>query len=506
MEATRISLPQLREQRLTKISKMLELGINPYPSKSHRTNKIIEIINNFSNFENKEVTLVGRLLSIREHGKLVFGNIEDQDGNIQLYIKSDELISNQKEKLNLGFSELSLLDIGDFVEVQGVITKTQRGEISILVKYLWILTKAIRPLPDKWKGIVDKEQRFRRRYLDLAINKDVRDMFIRKSKFWQACRDFMIKNDYIEVETPVLEHKTGGADARPFTTHHNDLGMDLFLRISTELYQKRLIGGGFEKIFTLGPNFRNEGVDDEHLQEYTQLEWYWAYANYEDNMNFIKELFKYVSKKVYNKTQFTSKGHTYDLADEWIVIDYANIIKEKLNIDIFNSTKEEMLKVIKEHGVELGGVINRNRLIDNCWKIIRKDISGPAFLINEPKFMSPLAKSKEEDTKLTERFHIIIAGSELGNGYSEINDPIDQLERFKEQEKARIEGDAESQMLDIDFVEMLEYGMPPTSGFGMSERLFWYFEDCYAREGTLFPLMREEIENVTKEIYPDLYK
>jgi lysyl-tRNA synthetase class 2 len=445
-------------------------------------------------------------LSIREHGKLVFGNIEDQDGKIQLYIKSDELNPNEKEKQNLGFAQLHLLDIGDFVEVKGLITKTQRGEISVLVKDLWILTKAIRPLPDKWKGIVDKEQRFRKRYLDLTMNKETRDMFIRKSKFWQACRNFMIKNGYFEVETPVLEHKTGGADAKPFISHHNDLDIDLFMRISTELYQKRLIGGGFEKIYTLGPNFRNEGVDDEHLQEFSSLEWYWAYANYEDNMNLVKDLFRFIANEVYGKTTFTSRGHTYDLANEWELIDYAKIIQEKLNIDIFNSTEEEMLKIIKANNIDLKGVINRNRLIDNCWKIIRKEISGPAFLINEPKFMSPLAKSKPENTQLTERFHIIIAGSELGNGYSEINDPVDQLERFKEQEKARLEGDAESQMLDIDFVEMLEYGMPPTSGFGMSERIFWFFEDCNAREGTLFPLMREEIENTTKEIYPEIFK
>ena len=506
MEATRISLPQLREQRLEKIQKLNALGINAYPAKSNKTNILSDIINKFEEFENKEVILAGRLLSIREHGKLVFGNIEDQDGNIQLYIKSDEIASHDAEKHNLGFDELNLLDIGDFVEVSGTVTKTQRGEISILVKSLWILSKSLRPLPDKWNGIVDKEQRYRRRYLDLAVSKDIRNQFIRKSKFWAACRKFMEENGYLEVETPVMELKTGGADAKPFITHHNDLDLDLYLRISTELYQKRLIGGGFEKIFTLGPNFRNEGVDDEHLQEYSALEWYWAYANYEDNMNLVKELFRYVAKSVYGKTEFTSRGHIYDLANDWTVIDYIGVIKEKLGIDIFTATDEEMLKVIKEKKVNLTGAINRNRLIDNLWKIIRKEISGPAFLVNEPKFMSPLAKSKPENNELTERFHIIIAGSELGNGYSEINDPVDQLDRFMDQEKSRLEGDAESQMLDIDFVEMLEYGMPPTSGFGVSERLFWFLEDCSAREGTFFPLMRPEVENTTKEIYPELFK
>ncbi|KKU00533.1 MAG: lysyl-tRNA synthetase [Candidatus Collierbacteria bacterium GW2011_GWB2_45_17] len=310
------------------------------------------------------------------------------------------------------------------------------------------------------------------------------------SGIWISTRKFLKDKGFIEVETPVLESVTGGADARPFVTHMNAIDQGFFLRISTELFQKRLIGAGFEKIYTIGPNFRNEGMDDEHLPEYYQCEWYWAYADYRDNMELVKDLFRYIAKEVYGKTKFVSRGMEYDLADEWKEIDYVEIIKEKLGIDIFKSTDKEMLEVIKKNGVVLTGTINRSRLIDNCWKIIRKKIAGPAYLVNEPKFMSPLAKSKPENPELTERFHVIIAGSELGNGYTELNDPEDQKARFEEQQAQREAGDEEAQMLDADFVEMLEYGMPPTSGWGHSERLFWFMEDISGREGVLFPPLR----------------
>lgn len=506
MNEIKTSLSQLRNIRLSKIEQLKKKGLDPYPAKVNRKEEISSIINDYDKWYGKNVCVAGRLMSWREHGQLVFGHVHDQNGKIQLYIKLDTLKKASNKLQNLGFNDLHLLDVGDFVEAQGIVTKTERGEISILVNILKIITKAIRPLPDKWKSITDKETRYRRRYLDLTMNRSSMEMFTRKSKFWDAVREFFKNKGFIEVETPVLEFKTGGADAKPFVTHHNDLNIDLYLRISTELYQKRLVGGGFEKIYTLGPNFRNEGVDDEHVQEYQALEWYWAYADYRDNMELTKELFRYIALKVYGKTIFETRGYKFDLSDEWAEIDYVDIIKEKLGIDIFKDDEKKMLDVIKENHISLSGDINRNRLIDNLWKMIRKDISGPAFLINEPKFMSPLAKSRKDRPELTERFHIIIAGSELGNGYSEINDPIDQLERFKEQEEARLKGDDESQMLDIDYVEMLEYGMPPTSGFGMSERFFWYLEDISAREGSIFPLMKEEIDNSTKEIYPELFK
>lgn len=467
-------------------------GFDPFPARSQKDIANTKLIEEFEKYEGKSFNLTGRLVSWREHGKIVFGHLQDQSGKIQLFIREDVLEPTDTQKQTLGFADLNLLDVGDFIEVYGEVIKTRTGEVSILVKIIRLLTKSLRPLPEKWAGLTDPEKAFRKRYLDLLINQDKKERFIRKSKFWEVTRKYLREHGFIEVETPVLELVTGGADARPFTTHMNALDQDFFLRISTELFQKRLMAAGFEKVFTLAPNFRNEGMDDEHLPEYYQCEWYWAYADYRDNMKLTRDLYRYIAKSVYGKTKFTSRGMTYDLADEWKEIDYVQIIKERLGIDIFSASDEEMLAVVKKNGVVLAGAINRSRLIDNLWKIIRKTIVGPAFLINEPKFMSPLAKSKPDNPEITERFHVLLAGSEIGNGYSEINDPIDQRERFTQQQAAREAGDEEAQMMDEDFVEMLEYGMPPTSGFGFSERLFWFVEDVSAREGVLFPPLRKK--------------
>ncbi len=492
---------EIRNRRIQKLQQLQSLGINPYPSQAKKDYTNQEIVNNFSQYQNQTLTLAGRIMSLRKHGALTFLDLQDQSGFIQVVLKRNDLSPTSKTNQTLGYEHLNLLDVGDFIQVTGVVDKTKTGTISLMAKSLKLLTKSIRPLPEKWDGLKDPELIFRRRYLDLIMNPDHRQLFIRKSKFWQTCRRFMTEHGFIEVETPVMEHVTGGADARPFVTHHHALDEDFYLRISTELYQKRLIGGGFEKIFTLGPNFRNEGIDAEHLQEFYQLEWYWAYADYRDNMRLVQELFQFIAKEVYGKTKFQKGEHTFDLADEWVEIDYVAIIQEKLGIDIFHDSEEKMLKVLKKNQVKMSGEINRNRLVDNLWKLIRKTITGPAFLINEPKFMSPLAKSKPDNPELTERFHVIIAGSELGNGYSELNNPFDQLERFLEQQRAREAGDEEAQMLDIDFVEMLEYGMPPTSGYGQSERVFWFLENVTAREGTLFPQMKRRLDPLTKQIY-----
>lgn len=491
----------MRQQRLEKLNKLTEVGIQVYPASSKRTHMAADITADFSQLEDKVVTVAGRLMTWRDHSHLIFGDLSDQSGKIQLYIKDDYLQPTNIDQQNIGFAHLNLLDEGDFIQATGIVTKTQRGQISVQPQQIKLLTKTLRPLPNKWDGVKDPEVIFRRRYVDLAINPERREMFARKAKFWAANRKFLTDRDFIEVETPVLEHVTGGADARPFITHMNALDQDFYLRISTELYQKRLIGGGFEKVFTVGPNFRNEGLSDEHLPEYYQIEWYWAYADYEDNMRLVEEMFNYIAKEVYGTTVFTKNEHTFDLSQSWEKISYPDIIKERFDIDIFHDSEEKMWQVIKNNKVNLPGTANRQRLIDNIWKLIRKTIAGPAFLINEPKFMSPLAKSKPSNPNLTERFHIILAGSELGNGYSELNDPLDQLARFKEQQAAREQGDDEAQMLDIDFVEMLEYGMPPTSGYGHSERLFWFLENVTAREGTLFPQLKHKIDEVAKEIY-----
>jgi lysyl-tRNA synthetase class 2 len=491
-----------RLRRIEKVEELKKLGVDPYPAHSEKQFPNNEVTDNYEQYENKDIVLAGRLMSWRDHGKMMFANLQDQSGKIQLWLKED-VVAGDLSKGFLSWENRNLIDVGDFVEAHGTVTRTVRGEITLLVKHIRLLSKSIRLLPQKF---AHKEQMFRRRYLDLTINPERKELFLRKSRFWEVQREFMEKEGFIEVEVPVLEHVTGGADARPFVTLHNELNQEFYMRISTELYQKRLIGGGFEKIFTIGPNFRNEGLSDEHLQEYYQIEWYWAYADYRDNMELVKNMFRHIAKEVYGKTKFGTRGHEFDLADEWKEIDYAGAIKEHHGIDIFADSDEKMKAALEKAGVDLPGVINRNRLIDNLWKVIRKTIAGPAFLVNEPKFMSPLAKSKPEDERLTERFHIVLGGSELGNGYSEINDPLDQMERFLDQQKMRNQGDDEAQMLDIDFVEMLEYGMPPTSGYAHSERLFWFLEDVTAREGTLFPQLRHEVENLTKEIYEEKLK
>ncbi len=494
-------LEEIRNERIGKLKKLVALGIAPYPAQSHKEVGNGVVVTDFDKYDGKTVSLTGRLRALREHGKLAFGDLEDQSGKIQLLLRDSNLGKTDKKTQTLGFSELSLIDVGDFVEARGVVCKSKTGAISLDVQEFRLLTKAIRPLPDSWEGLKDADTIFRRRYLDLAMNANHRALFIRKSKFWSVARTFMADHDFLEVETPVLEHVTGGADARPFETYHNALGEKFYMRISTELYQKRLLGGGFEKIFTLAPNFRNEGIDDEHLQEYYQLEWYWAYADFRDNMTLTRDLFRALAKGVYGTTKFTRQEHTFDLADEWEEIDYSTVILNKLGVDIFNDSESQMAKVLMKHGVKLDGKVGKARLVDNLWKIIRKDVAGPAFLINVPKFISPLAKSYADNEAITERFQIILAGSELCNGYSELNDPQDQLARFMDQQSQRDAGDDEAQMLDIDYVEMLEYGMPPASGLGVSERLFWFLENVTAREGTLFPQMKRHVSQLTKNIY-----
>lgn len=483
-------LDEILKEREKKIDNLKLIGINLYPAKSKKDLSNKDVVDNFEKYEGKTMTLAGRIMAWREHGKLIFGQIQDQTGRIQLFIRSDMLEITNKETQTIGFEDLELLDIGDIIQATGEVVKTRTGEVSLMVSNIKLLTKSRLPLPDKWEGITDPDEAIRKRYLDMMMNTEKIRRFERKAKFWDETRNFLKSRGFIEVETPVLESVTGGADAKPFVTHMNAIDQDFFLRISTELYQKRLIGAGFEKVFTLGPNFRNEGMDDEHMPEYYQCEWYWAFADYKDNMLLVRDLYRHLATSIYGTTVFETRGYKFDLAHEWLEIDYVESIKTKTGVNVFEDDEEKMKKVVTEKGIRLSGEVNRMRLIDNMWKIVRKEIAGPAFLVNVPKFVSPLAKNKPENPLLTERFQPIIGGSELGNGYSELNDPDEQLERFMEQQGARDAGDDEAQMLDLDFVEMLRYGMPPTSGYGFSERLFWFMENVSGREGTLFPPLR----------------
>jgi lysyl-tRNA synthetase class 2 len=501
------TLKDFRDERLRKLDEIKKLGINPYPAKVVRTHNLKTITDDFAELENKTVTTAGRIKSIRKFGKLAFVVIQD-DGNVplQLFIKREDTAPEPNRKASeLSVpGELNLLDTGDFVEVTGPVIKTQTGEISVDVKTLRLLTKALRPMPSEQEGFTDKEQRMRRRYVDMNVNPDVRQRFVRRSRFWQATRDFMNDKGFLEVNIPVLEHTTGGADANPFMTHMDALDQDFYLRISHELPLKRLIGAGFEKVYDIGPRFRNENYSDEHLPEHVAMEWYWAYADWQDGMKLMEEMFRNILEKAFGTLHFTLNGKDIDMSKEWEQWDYATVIKDHYGIDVFDCTLTQVKEQLTKHKLEVEKTENKSRGIDKLWKNIRKDVVGPVWLINTPKFISPLSKANDDDPNYVQRFQAVIAGSELCNGWSELNDPIDQLDRFVEQEKMRTAGDDEAMMLDIDYVEMLEYGIPPTCGLGFSERVFWIFEGVTAREGVPFPQLKLEIDSVTKSIYPDL--
>ncbi|MFW6233487.1 MAG: lysine--tRNA ligase [Nanoarchaeota archaeon] len=476
---------QIINERKRKIKELKEQGINPYVTRFNKKQNISECLNSKLN---SQIQTAGRIITKRDLGKIAFAKIMDYSGEIQFVLQKDETPEKAREFFK------KYIDTGDFIGIKGKIFKTKTGEKSILIEKLEILTKAIIPLPEKFHGLQDKEEKYRKRYLDMIINPETRKIFEKKALFWKAVRDFMEKKGFLEVETPILEVTTGGADARPFQTYHNDFDLNVYLRISVgELWQKRLMASGFEKTFEIGRVFRNEGSSQEHLQEFTNMEFYWAYADYKDGMKLVKELYKKIAKEVFGKTKFKIRNYEFDLASEWKEIDYREEILKQTKIDILKTNKDEMILKLKQLNVKYDGG-SKERLIDSLWKYCRKNISGPAFLINEPKAMSPLAKSKPDNPEFTERFHVLIAGSEIGNGYSELNDPIDQKERFEEQQKMRDSGDEEAQMNDYDFVEMLEHGMPPVCGFGFGERLFSTLMNKSIRECQIFPLMKPEIK------------
>lgn len=498
------TLKDFRDERLRKLQELRDKGINPYPSDSHRTHEAAAVCDQFDSIEGSAVTVAGRITGIRKFGKIAFIVIRDESGQIQLFLQTGIVAELDSKQNQLGMDELPLLDIGDFIEASGKVIKSKTGEVSIEVTSLRILTKALRPMPSAIEGFTNKEERFRRRYIDININQTVRERFVRRSKFWQATRDYLNQNGFTEINTPVLEHTTGGADATPFLTHMNALDQDFYLRISHELPLKRLIGAGYEKVYDIGPRFRNENYSDEHLPEHIAMEWYWAYANWQDGMRFMEDMYKYVLEQTFGSLKFHINGMDVDLDNKWEVWDYATVIRDRYGIDVFNSSLDEVKKALADNKLEVAQTENRARGIDKLWKNIRKDVAGPVWLINTPKFISPLAKNLPDNDQIVQRFQPIIAGSELGNGFSELNDPIDQLNRFVEQQNMREAGDSEAMMLDIDYIEMLEYGMPPACGWGYSERVFWVFEGVTAREGVPFPQLRPEIDNTTREIYPEI--
>lgn len=479
-------LDEVRAERLKKLTLLKERGVNPYPATVVRTHTVAKVIENFADLSQAAtvVSLAGRVMVIRGQGAIMFLVLQDATGQFQLVFKQDELL---KENFEL-FADT--IDAGDFISATGTLFTTQRGERSLLVKEWQMVTKSLLPLPDKYHGLKDEEERLRKRYLDLLTREEERTLFMRKEKFWTVIRAYLKEQGFIEVETPTLELTTGGAEARPFATHHNDYDIDVYLRISVgELWQKRLLAAGFENIFEIGRVYRNEGSSPNHLQEFTNLEFYQAFANYEDGMRLVEGLYRRIAEEVYGTTVFTRDGHTFDLAQEWERIDYASEVQRQTGIDLSHTSVMEIAAKLQELGVTYEGD-TLERLTDTLWKYCRKNIAGPAFLINHPKIVSPLAKEVSGNPNATQRFQPIIAGTEVGNGYSELNDPLEQHARFTLQQEMIDRGDAEAMMFDHEFVEMLEHGMPPACGFGFGERLFAILEGRPIREVTLFPLVK----------------
>lgn len=488
------SLQQIRQFRVDKLSKLRELGFDPYPARVRRDRSNLNLKEQFDDLQGQIVSVVGRVNSIRSYGKLSFYDIKDESGNIQVIIMPQFVES--VDKLCFTFEQAKeFIDNGDFIEAIGELIKSKTGEISIQVKNIRIITKSLRPIPEK---LEDVEERQRKRYLDILVNSEMKARFERRSRYWQAHRDFFRDHGFIELSMPILEHTTGGADANPFVTHMDAIDQNFYLRISHELPLKRMIGAGFEKVYEIGTRFRNEGFSDEHLPEHVAMEFYWAYADYKEGMRFVEEMFKYTTEKTWGTTKINWQGHVIDFEKKWEVLDFSTGIKDRFDVDIFNTNLEEVTTKLKESGYN-EKIENLNRGIDQLGKLIRKTIVQPTWMINEPLFLSPLAKKSLDNPLLCERVHPWMMGSELGNGFSELNDALDQLERFELQQSLRNAGDNEAQMLDLDYVEMLEYGMPPAFGWGHAERNFWAIEGVSAREGVIFPPMKA-INHVSKEV------
>lgn len=495
-----MSEADIRAERIKKLDILKDAGMEAYPARSERDTTIADWLSSFESRETsgKASTIAGRVVSRRGQGGIIFADVHD--GSTSLDSARDtslttggtgkmQVVAQADACANIELFE-QVVDIGDFVQFTGIAFTTKRGTKSMQVSSWKMLAKSLLPIPDQWYGLKDEEAILRQRYLDVLLNEDVRAMFERRAKFWEVIRDFYLKQGFLEVESPVLENSPGGADARPFITHHNALDIDVYLRISLELWHKRLLVAGFPKVFEIGRVFRNEGQSREHLQDFTFLESYEAYSDMHKGMRFIEELYRHIAKEVYSKYTFEIGEHTVDLADKWEELIFSDLIMKEFGIDPLQCSEKEAVQAVRDAKIEHGEALNKARAIDHLWKKIRKAISGPAFLVGVPTYLEPLAKRSQANPETVERMQIIIAGTEMGKGFSELNDPLDQRARFEVQQKLRDAGDDEAQRLDEDYIRAMEYGMPPAFGFGVSERLFAFLENKPAYLAQLFPLLR----------------
>jgi lysyl-tRNA synthetase class 2 len=481
---------QLYQTQLEKLKRLKESGKDPFShTRYERTHTLAELRENFDELCGQVVSVAGRVMALRHHGKISFADLQDGSGRLQLMARADTLGSE-------AYEDFCEIDVGDIIGVRGTLTKSRSGEISIDIVGFSLLAKALRPIPEKWHGIKDIETRYRYRYLDLIANPSSRNVFITRTKIIRAIREFMDEHGFMEVETPMMHPIPGGALARPFLTHHNALDMDLYLRIAPELYLKRLIVGGFEKIYEIGRNFRNEGISTKHNPEFTMMEVYWAYVDYEAVMKLTEELIHHVAVKVLGSAKITYQGNEIDLTPPWKRVELFEAIHEHTGVDFSTiRTNEEAREVARSLGLEVLPTDDVGRIVDEVLKKrVAPNLIQPTFLIGYPVEISPLAKRSPKNPSLTERFQAFIGGLEIANAFSELNDPIEQRMRFEEQMRRREAGDDEAHMMDWEFVRALEYGMPPTGGLGIGiDRLVMLLTDSPSiRDVILFPLLRSE--------------
>ena len=489
------SLKQIIDFRKDKLKKLEDMGIDPYPQKYSPTHLSSIIISDYENLEGKDANVAGRIMSIRRMGKSSFFHIQDGGGRLQIFIKRDDIGEDI-------YNYFKLLDIGDFVGVDGFVFKTKVNEISIHARNLTVLCKSIRPLPivkekedTTFDAFSNKEQRYRNRHLDLIVNTDIKDTFIKRANIIKGIRNYLDDLGFLEVETPVLQPLYGGANARPFTTHHNSLDQKLFLRIADELYLKRLIIGGIDRVYELSKDFRNEGMDRNHNPEFTMLEFYWAYADYEDNMDLVEAMIRDVAKNI--GAQKINWGEmTIDLAKPFKRKPIFELLKEATGVDFSNISLEQLREICIEHNIEVHDNANYGQMLDGLMStLVEPNLIQPTFVIDYPKEISPLAKKhRNGDPNLVERFELFIGTAEFANAFTELNDPIDQRERFESQEKLEKAGDEEAHPIDEDFLQAIECGMPPTAGVGIGiDRLVMLLtENLSIKDVILFPAMRKE--------------
>ncbi|MCX8026316.1 MAG: lysine--tRNA ligase [Thermodesulfovibrionales bacterium] len=487
-------LNEQTEQRLKKLQELREIDLDPYKQTFNPEHRARDLIDSFSNHSKEElerqdiqVSVAGRIIALRDFGKASFAHIQDSTGKIQIYIKRDILAED--------FSIVKKIDIGDQIGVKGRLFRTKTNELTIEVKNLVILTKCLYPLPEKWHGLKDIELRYRQRYLDLIVNPEVKEIFAKRSAIIKAIRDFLEAKDFIEVETPMMHLIPGGATARPFKTHHNALDIDLFLRIAPELYLKRLLVGGYEKVFEINKNFRNEGISTKHNPEFTMMEFYVAYKDYNFLMEFTEELITSVAMKVIGSLKIPYDDVVLDFTPPWNRIPMLEALIEAGVPESILNDSEMASTWAKQKGIDIPKDASLGKIIDEIFKeIVEPNLIQPTFIIDYPVELSPLAKKKPDNPQLVERFELFIAGREIANAFSELNDPIDQRQRFQKQVEAKMRGDEEAHEMDEDFVRALEYGMPPAAGEGIGiDRLVMLFTNSKSiRDVILFPLLKPE--------------